>query len=336
MDCYNIATLDNTVVEYDYYQKLVALKEAQDALKAAQTAKNVKTNEFAAAQQRKQETAAALSQAEQAATQAGTALSNAQNADGAAQDAVDTAQGAYDDAVSDAGGASNDVVTAANALADAQRDLDAAKKAFEKAYNSSTDGKLKININLADVITTGATADKWLLLPSADPLGTEADFYYTSVLGVGKTSAQLIDSVELDKSVTNDMFKRFDFDLNVALKSAQVTYDEDNNIFATAANEEFDGVKVTNVDQSTQAVTWAQTTPATPTYKVNDTEVSVTTFSSSAPALAAYKYKVTVAEGAIEGVDAGTYVCASDTGTFYKLNGNATDVTTTSIIISKA
>ena len=71
-------------------------------------------------------------------------------------------------------------------------------------------------------------------------------------------------------------------------------------------------------------------------YKVNDTEVSVTTFTSSEEALAAYKYKVTVAEGAIESVDAGTYVGTSDTGTFYKLNGNATDVTTTSIIISKA
>ena len=330
-----IANLDNDVVNYEYYEKLVALKKAQDDLKTAQTAENVKRNELAAAQQRKQETEAALAQAQQAATQAGTALSNAQDADNAAQDAVDAAQSTYNDAVNTAGGASNDVITAANALADAQRDLDAAKKAFEKAYNSSNDGKLKININLADVITTGATADKWLLLPSADPLGTEADFYYTSVLGAGKTSAQLIDSVELDKSVTNDMFKRFEFDLNVNLESVQVTYDEDNNILATAANEEFDGVKVTNVDQSTQAVTWAQTTPATPTYKVNDTEVSVTTFTSSAPDLADYKYKVTVAEGAIEGVEAGTYVGKSDTGTFYKLNSNATGVTTTSITISK-
>ena len=60
--------------------------------------------------------------------------------------------------------------------------------------------------------------------------------YYTSILGGGETSAQLIDSVELDSSVTDDMFKRFDFDLNVALKSAQIAYDTDGNITTDAAD----------------------------------------------------------------------------------------------------
>ena len=59
----------------------------------------------------------------------------------------------------------------------------------------------------------------------------------TSILGAGETSAQLIDSVELDSSVTDDMFKRFDFDLNVALKSAQIAYDADGNVTADATTE---------------------------------------------------------------------------------------------------
>ena len=33
------------------------------------------------------------------------------------------------------------------------------------------------------------------------------------------------------------MFKRFDFDLNVALKSAQITYDADGEITTDATNE---------------------------------------------------------------------------------------------------
>ena len=75
----------------------------------------------------------------------------------------------------------------------------------------------------------------WQLLPTPNGNDTTAYFYYTSILGAGQTSAQLIDSVELDSSVTDDMFKRFDFDLNVALKSAQIAYDTDGNITTDAA-----------------------------------------------------------------------------------------------------
>ena len=102
--------------------------------------------------------------------------------------------------------------------------------------NSADKGVLKININLADVVTTTGTADKWQLLPN--PVnGGIAYFYYTSILGAGETSAQLIDSVELDSSVTDDMFKRFDFDLNVALKSVQIAKDADGKITTDATTE---------------------------------------------------------------------------------------------------
>ena len=91
--------------------------------------------------------------------------------------------------------------------------------------------------NLSDAVTTdGGVADKWQLLPN--PVnGGIAYFYYTGILGAGETSAQLIDSVELDSSVTDDMFKRFDFDLNVALKSVQIAKDADGKITTDATTE---------------------------------------------------------------------------------------------------
>ena len=71
-------------------------------------------------------------------------------------------------------------------------------------------------------------------------IGT-AIFYYTSILEGGETSKKLIDSVELDKDTTNGMYKSFDFDFNVALDSAQITYSDDQQktISTTAATDEF-------------------------------------------------------------------------------------------------
>ena len=145
----------------------------------------------------------------------------------------------YNDAVTAATGnpsASTRLTAAQNNLAKATQTLNETQAAYNDAMNSADKGVLKININLADVVTTTGTADKWQLLP--DPVnGGTAYFYYTSILGAGQTSAQLIDSVELDSSVTDDMFKRFDFDLNVALKSVQIAKDADGKITTDATTE---------------------------------------------------------------------------------------------------
>ena len=145
----------------------------------------------------------------------------------------------YNDAVTAATGnpsASTRLTAAQNNLAKATQTLNETQAAYNNAGTAS-DGKLKININLSDAVTTdGDVADKWQLLP--DPVnGGTAYFYYTSILGAGQTSAQLIDSVELDSSVTDDMFKRFDFDLNVALKSVQIAKDADGKITTDATTE---------------------------------------------------------------------------------------------------
>ncbi len=249
--------ITNTDVGYDYYEKVVELKSAQKTLAEKQAVLAQRQADEALMLQRQTDAQTAYNVADAAATQAATDLTNATNADNAAQDALDvattayntavtneanaqtavtTAQATYNTAATAAGGASDDVTTAANALAVARQAMTEAQNAYENAVDAR-DGVLKININLSDAVTTaGGVADKWQLLP--DPVnGGIAYFYYTSILGAGETSAQLIDSVELDSSVTDDMFKRFDFDLNVALKSVQIAKDADGKITTDATTE---------------------------------------------------------------------------------------------------
>ena len=168
--------------------------------------------------------------------------------------------------------------TAAKELKDSQDNYNAKYRAYKKAldeYNNAktaydNGGDLKIYINLSpDVVTYGGVADKWQMLPVPAKGSTEpyyefandtAVFYWTGILQPGKTSEKLIDSVELDKDTTQNMFKAFDFDLDVALKSAQVTYDEAGNVLSTAALDELDATGVTITDpanEKTTALTWS-------------------------------------------------------------------------------
>jgi len=168
---------------------------------------------------------------------------------------------AYNDAVAAAGaadGPSATLNTARNNLAKVAQTKAEAEAAYESASNDANPAanEIKININLSDDVgILGTTADKWQLLPN--PVnGGIAYFYYTSILGAGETSAQLIDSVELDSSVTDDMFKRFDFDLNVALKSAQIAYDADGNVTADATTELDANAKLPANATTDSAVNW--------------------------------------------------------------------------------
>jgi alternate signal-mediated exported protein len=185
------------------------------------------------------------------------------------------ANAAYTAASSAAGTDDTQLTAARNHLSQATQALAEAREAYENAANTSA-GEFKININLSDdVVTTGGTADKWQLLPcganTEGDVGTTANFYYTSILGAGETTTKLIDSVELDSSVTKEMFKRFDFDLNVGLKSAQIALDSDGEtILTTAADNTLDASATLadnkNVDT---AITWSATAPETAkNYKV--------------------------------------------------------------------
>ena len=184
-----------------------------------------------------------------------TATTNKNNADAA----LTAAQTAYDQALADytaALGENSETAATLNnlsaQLAAANAELTAAQNEYNTAAATagaatSATNLLKFNIYLSDdVVTAGGTADKWQLLPN--PISNDvAKFYYTSILEGGETSAKLVDRVELDGSATQDMYKAFDFDINVALKSAQIVYAEDNTtILATAANG--DGVNAGELD----------------------------------------------------------------------------------------
>ena len=177
--------------------------------------------------------------------------------------------------------------TAAANLETSEKNYNAKYRAYKKALDELNNAKaaydnggdLKIYINLSpDVVTYGGVADKWQMLPVPAKGDDEpyykfandtAVFYWTGILQPGKTSKKLIDSVELDKDTTQNMFKAFDFDLDVALKSAQVTYDEAGNALATAVNKngEFTGeldadVAITDsANEKTTALTWTAKQP---------------------------------------------------------------------------
>ena len=138
----------------------------------------------------------------------------------------------------------------------AQADTDAKKKVFDEAKRVLPNGGkvIKINVYLDPAVETNWTRDT-----STD--GTSvASFYLNNILEAGETSAKLIDSVELDSSVETGTYKNMTFDLNVALDSAQVTYDANDQTRITADSVTTPapfGMKVTGIDQGTKNVTWS-------------------------------------------------------------------------------
>ena len=150
------------------------------------------------------------------------------------------------------------------AYGSASSEYEAAKEAFEqalanytaklKAYNdlraaydvadaSENDLIFYINLSDDDVVTSTTEADKWQILPINVADGT-AHFYYTGILDGGETTAKLIDSVELDKDTSQKAYKNFDFDLNIVLDSAQISYADDNKTIVSASvtdNAAFEG-----------------------------------------------------------------------------------------------
>lgn len=94
--------------------------------------------------------------------------------------------------------------------------------AYNDAKLKTGDGsEIKINVILANDWDTNWTRD-------TRQDGTEiASFYLNKILGAGETTPKLVDSVELDSSITKGAYKNLTFDLNVALDSAQITYADD-------------------------------------------------------------------------------------------------------------
>lgn len=102
--------------------------------------------------------------------------------------------------------------------------------------SSTTGNEIVINVNLKEGWEENFELN-----------GTTNKFYYKKVLQSGTTSDQLVDSVTLDSSVTENAYANFDFDLNVIAESVQVvTKGEDNKQSGDAATSEWND-EVTSV-----------------------------------------------------------------------------------------
>jgi len=80
-----------------------------------------------------------------------------------------------------------------------------------------------IDIALSSI---GSSAENWTAKEATDKMTT---FYYNNDLEEGATTAQLVDSVKMDPSVSNNDYIAFDFDLNVKMDSVQVTVAENGD-----------------------------------------------------------------------------------------------------------
>lgn len=85
----------------------------------------------------------------------------------------------------------------------------------------------------------------------------EASFYYNEVLEAGITSGKLIDKVKLDDGTTANDYKNLTFDLNVGLKSAQVTYADDQTTVKTDAVTAPDFNKTPAVQADNKSIIWS-------------------------------------------------------------------------------
>jgi len=170
-----------------------------------------------------------------------------------AKKAWDDAKGTAADVDTTTLGAKKAKEDAEKAVANAKATMDKARMAYEQGTNDyNKTGDIIIYVNLNNDTTVGGTKDKWQLVPVktlTDELTDDtAVFYYTGILQGGETSEKLIDSVELDKDVTQYMYKSFDFDLDVKMDSAQIAYGSDDiTLQATPANEEFGTIEGTTI-----------------------------------------------------------------------------------------
>ncbi|WP_295094274.1 BsaA family SipW-dependent biofilm matrix protein [Ruminococcus sp.] len=80
-----------------------------------------------------------------------------------------------------------------------------------------------INVALSNI---GTDAEKWTAKTAT---GNNTTFYYNNDLEEGATTAQLVNSLTLDPSVTQNDYIAFDFDLNVFMDSVQVTVAENGD-----------------------------------------------------------------------------------------------------------
>ena len=145
-----------------------------------------------------------------------------------------------------------------------QGQVDALYAAYEAATTATgettaTASPIIMYVNLANLDDAGTTVDKWQYIADATA-ANEYNFYYTGILESGETSSLLIKDVTFDNSVTQDAFIDMQFDINVALESAQVVYTDGDIVDATAAKATIEGAEpsAATYPNTDATVTWTK------------------------------------------------------------------------------
>lgn len=151
-----------------------------------------------------------------------------------AEDAKNSAENAYTSANSqDIRDARTAVETKQVAYDVAEAEYNTAKANRLVAQRAHNDASADSNIQF-DIVLAQDAEDNW---EYKNQNGTtdykKADFYYKHILEDGETSEKLVDYVAFLDTVTAKDYKDLTFDINVELKSAQVTY-ADNQTTPTA------------------------------------------------------------------------------------------------------
>lgn len=116
-------------------------------------------------------------------------------------------------------------------------------------YNAGTDDTkddIIVNINLVSNWNTYWTFDK-----------TENVFYYNDTVKAGDASKRLIESLELDDSVSNEAYYSFDYNLKITADSVQVVTGENGKQTADAVNWTLiPSLNYDTDDKTISSVTW--------------------------------------------------------------------------------
>ena len=122
---------------------------------------------------------------------------------------------------------------------------------------NTDDDNVIIDIELADNWT-----EKWAYIdakkaPKVDGTNDTGYFFYKGILKAGATTEKLVDSVTLNKDVTQKAYKDLTFDLSVVLDSVQITPDEakTNDSYVIGVNDSDWGATAA---KNGETITWTK------------------------------------------------------------------------------
>ena len=120
---------------------------------------------------------------------------------------------------------------------------DAAMIRLTYVGNDDTSAEKELDDVIIDINLASDWNDNWTYISAASDKSNGVNdigyFFYNNILEPGATTEKLVDSVTLNKDVTQEAYKELVYDLTIALDSIQITPDEENTpaSYVTAVND---------------------------------------------------------------------------------------------------